>query len=323
MSPFVRAVLGANALLDAWLALDLPGSRANVGGSFPGLSADGVRTLEASLAAYALIRGYAALDFSPGARRAAQLSYVAEMLLPVLLKQYFNKKALANVVALPAVLIVAIELAGRAASRLAKDAHAVSTPAALRALYKPPSQLVLKKVAKSLDAKSTAFISNSPFFILGTVGPRGVHATPRGDPLGAVQVLSPTTIGFGDRRGNNRLDGLRDIVDDPHVALLFLIPGVTETLRINGLARITTDPALRARFECEGKQPTTVVVVHISEVFMQCAKALMRSKLWGERKRPEDVPTMGEMIEEHMNGEVKAVDVDKMITPESMRETMY
>jgi PPOX class probable FMN-dependent enzyme len=182
------------------------------------------------------------------------------------------------------------------------DRFAITTPAQLAAAYEAPHPRFLAKVADRLEATSRAFIAASPFCILATTGRHGPHATPRGDAPGFVLPLDETTLALPDRRGNNRLDGLRDILDDPQVALLFLIPGVGETLRVHGTARITTDPALRARFAVGGQLPATVLLVQVREVYAHCAKALMRSGLWAGRERPPGVPTNGAMIAAHTAG---------------------
>ncbi|WP_431269107.1 pyridoxamine 5'-phosphate oxidase family protein [Dankookia sp. P2] len=179
------------------------------------------------------------------------------------------------------------------------DGFAITTAEQLAAAYEAPHPRFLAKVTDRLEATSRAFIAASPFCILATAGPHGPHATPRGDAPGFVVPLDDRTLALPDRRGNNRLDGLRDILDDPQVALLFLIPGVGETLRVHGMARITTDPALRARFAVAGQLPATVLLVTVREVYAHCAKALMRSGLWTGRERPPGVPTNGAMIAAH------------------------
>ncbi|MFC7474120.1 pyridoxamine 5'-phosphate oxidase family protein [Dankookia sp. GCM10030260] len=182
------------------------------------------------------------------------------------------------------------------------DPFAVTTPAQLAAAYEAPHPRFLAKVTDRLEAKSRAFIAASPFCILATAGRHGPHATPRGDAPGFVVPLDERTLALPDRRGNNRLDGLRDILENPEVALLFLVPGVGETLRVHGTARITADPSLRARFAVDGKDPATVLLVTVREVYAHCAKALMRSGLWAGRERPAGVPTNGAMIAAHTAG---------------------
>ncbi|MFZ4407087.1 MAG: pyridoxamine 5'-phosphate oxidase family protein [Paracraurococcus sp.] len=202
------------------------------------------------------------------------------------------------------------------------DHFAVTTLDQLAAIYDPPRELVLKKVTHRLEARTLAFIAASPFAILATTGPQGVHATPRGDAPGFIAALDDRTLALPDRRGNNRLDGLRDIIANPAVALLFLVPGAGEALRVNGTARITADPALRARFVAQGKEPATIVLVTVGEVYMQCAKAIMRSKLWGERARPAAVPSMGELIAAHTGGLVEPASYDAE-APQRLLDTMY
>ncbi len=202
------------------------------------------------------------------------------------------------------------------------DPFAVNSLEALGHLYEAPQPRVLAKVHPKLEATARAFIAAAPYCLLSTHGPQGVHCTPRGDAPGFVAVLNDQTLALPDRRGNNRLDALRDIIAQPEVALLFLIPGVGETLRINGTARITADPALLARYPAQGKLPTTVVLVQVREVYMQCAKATVRSVLWEGRPRPAGVPTAGEMLAAHTNGMVDPASYDAE-APKRLAETMY
>ncbi len=202
------------------------------------------------------------------------------------------------------------------------DPFAITSLAALEALYDPPSELVMNKVAQRLDAATQAFIAASPFMLLGTNGPRGIHITPRGDAPGFVTVADDRTLILPDRRGNNRIDALRDIIDDPRVSLLFLVPGAGETLRIHGRARITTDPALCAAHIAQGKEPRSLLVISVDDFFMQCAKALMRSRLWDGRKRPDGVPSMGQLLASQIPGRVDAEQVDATY-PDRIRSTMY
>ena len=182
------------------------------------------------------------------------------------------------------------------------DRFAITTAEQLAAAYEAPHPRFIAKVTDRLEATSCAFIAAAPFCILATAGRHGPHATPRGDAPGFVVPLDERTLALPDRRGNNRLDALRDILDNPEVALLFLIPGVGETLRVHGAARITADPALQARFAVEGKEPATVLLVAVREVYAHCAKAIMRSGLWAGRARPAGVPTNGELIAAHTAG---------------------
>lgn len=202
------------------------------------------------------------------------------------------------------------------------DPHAVTTIAQLEALYDPVMEVARTKSTDRLDAPTRAFIAASPFCLLGTQGARGNHITPRGDAPGFVEVLDDHRVMLPDRKGNNRLDGLRDIIEDNRVSLLFLIPGVNETLRLHGTATISTDPELRARCVAQGKVPATVLIIEIREIFMQCAKALMRSALWRGEKRPAEVPTMGQLVSAHKKGALDAVAYD-LAAPERLKANLY
>jgi PPOX class probable FMN-dependent enzyme len=191
------------------------------------------------------------------------------------------------------------------------DPFAVTSLDALEALYGPANPTSLIKVRQDIDAPSAGFIAASPFCILSTRSATGrLHGTPRGDGAGFVAVLSPTELALPDRRGNNRIDALRDVIADPQVALLFLVPGAGESLRVGGRATISTDPALRARLSHDGKLPATVLRIAVGEVFFQCARALLRSKLWGDRKRPEGVPTAGLFVAAASKGAIEAATYD-------------
>jgi uncharacterized protein len=207
-------------------------------------------------------------------------------------------------------------------SPMPADPFAVTSLERLAELYQPPSEAVLRKVHPRLEATARAFIAASPYCLLATSGPHGVHCTPRGDAPGFVMPLDDRTLALPDRRGNNRLDALRDIIANPAVALLFLVPGVGETLRVNGQARITADPTLRDRFAVQGKPPTTVVLVTVQEVYMHCAKAVMRSVLWAGRPRPPGVPTAGQMLAAHTGGMVEPASYDAA-APGRLAATMY
>lgn len=201
------------------------------------------------------------------------------------------------------------------------DPHAVTTPEALEALHGEVSATARAKVGRLIGPETRAFIAASPFVLLGTTGPEGLHVTPRGDAPGFVEVADDRTLVLPDRRGNNRLDALRDILADPRVALLFLVPGASETLRVHGRARITTDPVLRERHAAGGKPPTTLLVVAVESLFMQCGKALIRSRLWDGREKAR-VPTLGRLIAEHTAGRTDAAALDA-IMPEVYREKLY
>jgi PPOX class probable FMN-dependent enzyme len=176
--------------------------------------------------------------------------------------------------------------------------HVVTELAELEALYGEVNANSLAKETPALTPAYRAWIEAAPFLVLATSGPGGLDCSPRGDARGQLfAVPDDKTLLLPDRRGNNRLDSLRNIVADPRVALLFLNPGIDETLRVNGRAVISTDPALAKRFTVDGKPPRAVLVISIEAVYFQCARALIRSRLWDPDGRWDKtgVPTAGEM----------------------------
>jgi hypothetical protein len=177
----------------------------------------------------------------------------------------------------------------------------VTTEAALREIVGEPSELARVKEIPALDARCRAFIARSPFLLLATSNGHGqCDVSPKGDVPGFVLVLDDTHLAVPDRPGNRRLDGMRNILANPHVGLIFLIPGVGETLRVNGRAVITREPALLARMAVEGRAPRLAIGVKVEECFMHCAKALRRSHLWEPAKWPDlaGVPSGAELLEE-------------------------
>jgi hypothetical protein len=206
---------------------------------------------------------------------------------------------------------------------MADDRHIITEEATLRTLYDAVNPTSLLKELDHVSEDYAKFIAASPFVILSTVGPEGVDCSPRGDPAGFVIVENSRTLLIPDRRGNNRLDSLCNIVRDPRIALLFMIPGVGETMRVNGRAAISVDPELLARFEMQGKLPRTVIVVTVEACYPQCQKALARSRLWDENRHLDrkSLPTVGEMmqrIDKEFDG--KAYDA---AYPERMKQTIY
>jgi len=181
--------------------------------------------------------------------------------------------------------------------------HFITTRDELRRVYKPASENSLRKELKALDGHCVSFIGRSPFVLIGTSDGKG-HAdvTPKGDRPGFVAVLDNRTVAIPDRPGNNRLDTLENLLVEPSIGLLFLIPGMDETLRINGKARITADDALRARFEVDGKLPQAMILVEVEAAYMHCAKAFMRSQLWHPETWPErtSMPTLGQMLKDQL-----------------------
>lgn len=179
----------------------------------------------------------------------------------------------------------------------------VSTREELRSVYKQPGDGAVRKELKALDFHCRGFISKSPFVLIGSSDGNGNgDVTPKGDKPGFVAILDDTTIAIPDRPGNNRLDTLENLLVNPAVGLLFLIPGMNETLRINGDARITTDQALRESMAVEGRPPISVIVVKVKAAYMHCAKAFMRSELW----KPDTwidrstLPTLGAILKDQL-----------------------
>lgn len=173
---------------------------------------------------------------------------------------------------------------------------------ALEALYASPPQAAIVKVARRMTPSYRRWIMASRFCVLSTVGPEGTDGSPRGDDGPAVLELDPGTLAMPDWRGNNRLDSLRNIVTDGRVSLMFLVPGSDSVVRVNGTARLTDDAALRARFDKGGRQPATVIVVSIAEIYVQCARAVMRARLWSGQDESAGLPTAGDILTEMTNG---------------------
>jgi len=199
----------------------------------------------------------------------------------------------------------------------------IDTIEALEGLYKPAVPTSLTKELDHISDHYRAFIEKSPFVVIASAGEGGLDCSPRGDPAGFVQVLDQYTVLIPDRRGNNRLDTLRNLVNDPRVSLLFLIPGIGETLRINGHAYILTDQDLIRRFEIKGKSPAAVLMIKTDRVYFQCQKALVRSKLWNEETKIErsELPSTGEILQnlqKDFDGE--AYDRDY---PDRLKKTIY
>ena len=188
----------------------------------------------------------------------------------------------------------------------------LTTVEALEALYGVPNAASTVKEADHLTPEYRALIAASPFAVLATSGPEGLDASPRGDKPGFVRMVGERTLMLPDRRGNNRVDSLRNIVRDPRVALLFMIPGSGTTLRVNGRAVLSIDPDLLASFAMDGKPPRSVMVMTIEAIFFQCARAVVRSALWDPKSRvdPASLPTPGQMLAALSEGTVggKAYD---------------
>ena len=185
--------------------------------------------------------------------------------------------------------------------------------AELAALYPPALERSVRKQMDHLDEHCRAFIAASPMVIVGTQGATAADNSPRGDVPGFVKVADDHTLLIPDRRGNNRLDSLRNLVKNPAVGLLFLIPGVNESFRVNGEAVISRDPALTEQFVMQGQAPRTVIVVKVKEAYIQCSRALVRSDLWNPAKHaaPGSLPSMGTVMAKHTCGFVDAKAFDE------------
>jgi PPOX class probable FMN-dependent enzyme len=195
----------------------------------------------------------------------------------------------------------------------------------LEAIYGQPNENSTIKVARQVTPSYRALIDSSPFVALATSGPEGLDCSPRGDLPGlVVRVHDEKTLVMPDRRGNNRIDSLRNIVRDPKVALLFLIPGSGSTLRVNGRAQVSVDAALLASFAIDGKAPRSVIVLSVDEIYFQCARAIVRSDLWNPDKRvdPKSLPTPGQILAEMSENRVGGEEYDKA-WPERARQSLW
>lgn len=204
------------------------------------------------------------------------------------------------------------------------DPHAITSVAQLESLFGAVGAASIQKEVAFVHPHYRALIEASPFALLATAGPGGLDVSPRGDPPGFVQVLDDTTLLVPERRGNNRVDSLRNIVTDPRVALLFLIPGVGETLRVNGSASISTAPEMLARFSVQGQWPKCVIVVKVETVFFQCARAIQRSALW--QAPAADVrarlPSPGTILQALTQAAIDGEAYDREL-PARQRATLY
>jgi PPOX class probable FMN-dependent enzyme len=200
----------------------------------------------------------------------------------------------------------------------------IATIGQLEAIYGQPGETSTVKVAHRITPPYRVLIDNSPFAALATCGPEGLDCSPRGDLPGFVRVHDDKTLMMPDRRGNNRVDSLRNIVRDPRIALLFLIPGSGSTLRVNGRAQVSADPDLLASFKMDGKMPRTVIVVTVEEIQFQCARAIVRSDLWNPDKRidPKTLPTPGHILADMSGNRVGGEEYDRL-WPERARQSLW
>ncbi len=209
------------------------------------------------------------------------------------------------------------------ADQLTRDL--VTTADALRSLYDAPRDVSLRKESAELTDLERAFIEAAPFYLLATSAPDGTcDVTPRGDPPGSVLVVDERTLVLPDRPGNNRLDALWNIVANPHVGLLFLVPGCDETLRVNGTATLTTNPEVLAALAMGDKAPRLAIVVRTEAVYMHCARAFRRSRLWDTTTWPEagSVPRMPEVLKAKL-GLAESVEEIAAEREERYRTTLY
>ena len=209
-------------------------------------------------------------------------------------------------------------------NNLANGAHIVTSVEELTQLYGTAFGPSIIKETNRITPSYHAFIEAAPFFTLASAGPDGLDCSPRGDDPGFVRVADEKTLLIPDRRGNNRIDTLRNILHNPHVALLFLIPGCGETIRVNGRAEISTDPTLLQSFLVDGKAPRTVIVVSVHRIYFQCAKAIVRSKLWDASRHVErkSLPSTGTILAELSDGKLSGAEYDRT-AGERLKATLY
>lgn len=202
--------------------------------------------------------------------------------------------------------------------------HTLKTVADLEAVYGAPNPRSLLKEIDHLNADYRAFVEASPFIVLSSVGAGGTDASPKGDAPGFVRILNERLLAIPDRPGNNRIDNLRNIVEDGRVSVLFIVPGVGETLRVNGTATISADPELLASFAVQGKLPRSVILVQVQAVYFHCSKALVRSKLWerGAQETKPVVPTAGKILQHISGGAFDGEAYDREL-PERLKTTLY
>jgi PPOX class probable FMN-dependent enzyme len=203
--------------------------------------------------------------------------------------------------------------------------YVITTTEQLERLYAdaPYGPAVIKETGH-ITAQYRKLIEAAPFVVLATSGPEGLDCSPRGDPAGFIRIVDEHTLIIPDRRGNNRVDSLRNLVRDPRIALLFLIPGVGETMRINGRAKISTDPTLTESFAINGKVPKCVLVVTVERAYFQCTKAIIRSKLWDPASKVDrqTLPTPGSILAELTDGKLGGPEHDRL-APERIKQTIY
>ena len=202
--------------------------------------------------------------------------------------------------------------------------NTIETIEQLEALYGEPVPAAILKETDRITPHYAAYIAASPFVALATSGPGGLDCTPRGDLPGFMRIHDDKTLMMPDRRGNNRVDSLRNIIADPRVGLLFLLPGSGNTLRVNGRARLSIDPELLASFAVEGKPPRSVIVITVDAVYVQCARAIIRSDLWNTERHidPATLPTVGQIVAA-LTAQKLGGDAYDKAWPERAKATMW
>lgn len=205
---------------------------------------------------------------------------------------------------------------------MAEQSSIVTDLIELERLYGTVAAPSVAKVTDHIHPAYRPFIAASPFVALATSGPEGLDVSPRGDPAGFIEIEDDKTLLLPDRRGNNRIDSLRNILQDNRVALLFLIPGIGETLRVNGTAAISTDPALLERFAVNNQLPKTVLRIHVESVFFQCSRAIIRSGLWNAETQiaRQSLPSTGSILKQI--AEIDGDAYDKAL-PERLKNSLY
>lgn len=200
----------------------------------------------------------------------------------------------------------------------------ITTLEQLESIYGQPGETSLVKEVSRMTPAYRALIEASPFAVLATAGPEGLDCSPRGDRPGFVRIHDDQTLLIPDRRGNNRVDSLRNIVRDPRVALLFLIPGSGTTLRANGRAHLVDDANVLASFAIDGKSPRSVIVIAIDSIYFQCARAIVRSELWNPERHVDErtLPSAGEILAEMSNCRVGGDEYDRA-WPERAKQTLW
>lgn len=202
--------------------------------------------------------------------------------------------------------------------------HKITSVEELHDLYGKPAATSLAKEVDHVTPEYAKFIAHSPFLALATVAPEGLDCSPRGDLAGFVKLKDAKTLLMPDRRGNNRIDSLSNIVRDPRISLMFLVPGSGTVLRVNGQGEVSTDPDLCAEFSVKGQLPRSVIITHVERVYFQCARAIYRSGLWDKDAKvdPADLPSVGDMLATITKGELGGKTYDKE-WPERAKASMW